>query len=65
MDMAPVMAVVLVLAQVVTVAMFAALVAARYGQLELQEKVEAQKARAMQAEGDLPTGNPSSIAATK
>ncbi len=61
MDMAPIMTVIVVLAQVTTVILFAALVANRYRQLELQEKVEGQKARALQAEGDLPASAPSTV----
>ncbi len=64
-DMAPIMAVLVVMIQVLSALMYVTLVANRYQLLKLQDKVEAQKARAMQAEADLPTAAPSSVAATK
>lgn len=64
-DMAPIMAVLVVMIQVLSALMYVTLVANRYQLLKLQDKVEAQKARAMQSEADLPTAAPSSVAATK
>ncbi len=64
-DMAPIMAVLVVMIQVLSALMYITLVANRYQLLKLQDKVEAQKARAMQSEADLPSVAPSSVAATK
>jgi len=64
-DMAPIMAVIVVMAQVTTVVLFVTLAANRYRLIELQDQVDLQKARAMLAEGDLPSQPAASAAATK
>ena len=64
-DMAPIMSVIVVMIQIMSALLFVTFVANRYRLLELQEKVEVQKARAMLSEGDLPAPTPSSVPATK
>jgi len=64
-DMAPIMALIVILAQVTTVLVFAALTASRYRLLELQDQVDAQRALALQAESDLPSHSPATASVAK